>query len=105
MYRFFALATLLAFSIPAALADGVNGNAILGGAVGGGAGAAVGSMAGGREGAIVGSALGAAAGTAIATRPRSNVIYVTEEYRHDNGLHRGWYKNKHRHHQRHHYHD
>ncbi len=103
MYRAIALATLLTVSTPSALADGLNGDAVLDGAVGGGAGAAVGSMAGGRDGAIIGSALGAAAGTAIATRHQPRVVYVADEHHHDNGLHRGWYKHKHR--NRHHSHD
>ncbi len=80
---------------------GIDSNAVLGGALGGGAGAAVGSAVGGRNGAIVGGALGAATGVAIAT-PRQRVSYGYREAdwddheHHDNGWHRG---------HRHHHHD
>lgn len=43
----------------------VDGGAVLGGAIGGGAGAAVGSAVGGKNGAIVGGAIGGATGAAI----------------------------------------
>jgi outer membrane lipoprotein SlyB len=53
----------------------VDGKAVVGGAIGGGAGAAVGSAIGGREGAIVGGAVGGAAGAAIATsKPKETVV-------------------------------
>lgn len=98
MYRTFALSLLLTLATAPSWAHGLDGNTVVGGALGGGVGAAVGSMAGGRNGAIVGSALGAAAGTAIATREQAQVIYVDDDYRHDRGLHRGWYKHRHNHH-------
>lgn len=95
MYRTFALGFLLALATAPSWAHGVDGSAVVGGAMGGGVGAAVGSMAGGRDGAIVGSALGAAAGTAIATREQPYAVYVEEHRHHDNGLHRGWYRHHH----------
>lgn len=96
------LFALAAFSAPALAVDG---KAVLGGALGGGAGAAVGSSIGGRDGAIIGGALGGAAGAAIATSGSKETRVVTKEVivekevvhvnsRHDNGLHRGHYKNK-----------
>jgi outer membrane lipoprotein SlyB len=68
-------------------AEGIDTDAVIGGAVGGGLGAAAGSYFGGREGAIAGSAIGAASGTAIATQSDSDgsandtgeVVYVTKE--------------------------
>lgn len=100
-----ALSMLLAIATPAS-ADGfhqVNGSAVLGGAIGGGAGAAVGSAIGGRNGAIVGSAVGAAAGVAIAT-PQPRVVVHAWEHDHDAGWHRHS-KHKHYQHHRHHYDD
>lgn len=77
---------------------GVDGEAVLGGALGGGAGAAVGSAIGGRNGAIIGGAVGGAAGVAVATSDRRReVVVVHEDERHDNGRHLGQYKNKHKH--------
>ncbi|MCX5875299.1 MAG: hypothetical protein NT087_03175 [Deltaproteobacteria bacterium] len=82
-----------------ALAAGVNGDAVIGGALGGAAGAAVGSAIGGRDGAMIGAGLGGVAGVAVATsdnnaraRGRGNVGYAQ-----DNGRHRG----HHKHHRRH----
>jgi hypothetical protein len=97
---FIALAALAA----PAFAGGVDGSAVIGGALGGGTGAAVGSALGGRDGAIIGGAIGGAAGAAIATSGtkktatkevvvEKEVVYVPT--RHDNGLHRGHYKHKH----------
>jgi len=100
----FALSTL----VSPALAGGIDGNAVIGGALGGGAGAAVGSAVGGRDGAIIGGAIGGAAGAAIATSGSKETKVVTKEVvvekevyvrdRHDNGLHRGHHKGKHGHH-------
>jgi hypothetical protein len=59
---------LLAMAAGAQAGD-IDGRAVVGGAVGGGAGAAVGSAVGGREGAVIGAGVGAAAGAAIATQP------------------------------------
>lgn len=92
------------FSIPAFAADG---KAVLGGAIGGGTGAAIGSSIGGRDGAIIGGAIGGAAGAAIATSGSRESRVVTREVvvekevvhvhsRHDNGLHRGHHKHKHK---------
>lgn len=97
------LAALAAFATPALAVDG---SAVLGGAIGGGAGAAVGSAIGGRDGAIIGGAIGGAAGAAIGSSGSTETKVVTKEVivekevvyvrdRHDNGLHRGHYKNKH----------
>jgi len=96
---------LFAFAAFSAPALAVDGKAVLGGALGGGAGAAVGSSIGGRDGAIIGGALGGAAGAAIATSGSKETRVVTKEVvvekevvyvndRHDNGRHRGHYKNK-----------
>lgn len=98
---------LFALAALAAPAFAVDGNAVIGGAIGGGTGAAVGSAIGGRDGAIIGGALGGAAGAAIATSGSKETKVVTKEVivekevvyvqgRHDNGLHRGHYKNKHK---------
>jgi len=76
----------------------IDTNAVLGGALGGGAGAAVGSAVGGRNGAILGSAVGAAAGVAIATPHRPYLVReYDDDYRHDNGWHRGHHKHGHHH--------
>lgn len=88
------LAGGLYFPAATAFADGfqqIDTNAILGGAIGGGAGAAVGSAVGGRNGAIVGSAIGAAGGVAIATPQRREVRGYYDDYdeRGDRGWHRG----------------
>ena len=84
----------------AATAQAVDGDAVIGGALGGATGAMVGSAMGGREGAIIGGAIGGAAGTAVATSERKREVVVVKDghYRHDNGLHLGHYKQKHRHH-------
>lgn len=94
--------------IGSASAGGIDTNAVIGGAIGGGTGAAVGSAVGGRNGAIVGSAIGAAAGVAIATPKRSKrTVYrervVRREYdddryeerhhHHPHGRARGWHRN------------
>jgi outer membrane lipoprotein SlyB len=102
------LVLLAGISLPAAA--GVDTDAVVGGALGGAAGAAVGSAVGGRDAAIVGGGIGGALGTAIATkdkkevrvqnevRVQKEVVYVREgDGRHDNGLHRGHYKKKHKH--------
>ncbi|HSO06964.1 MAG TPA: hypothetical protein VLW45_06975 [Pelomicrobium sp.] len=98
-HQLIALATLTALSFPVFAGD-IDGGAVLGGAIGGGAGAAVGSAIGGKEGAIIGGAIGGGAGAAIgssATKEKTvvkeKVIYVEKDH-HDNGLHRGHYKNK-----------
>jgi outer membrane lipoprotein SlyB len=84
-------------------AQGVNGDAVIGGALGGAAGAAIGSAVGGRDGAIIGGAVGGATGTALMTSGRREpsvrreVVYVDDHDHRDNGLHRGHYKQKHRH--------
>lgn len=106
-----ALAALLTAVSTTAMADhgyyrGIDGNAVIGGAIGGGAGAAVGSMIGGRDGAIIGGALGGATGAAIGSRPvyRTDYHYRGGHY-HTYG-HPGWgnYKYKHHKHHKHHHH-
>ena len=68
-----------------AFAGGIDGQAVLGGAIGGGAGAALGSVVGGRDGAIIGAGVGGAAGAALATErrqapaPRPEVRVVERE--------------------------
>lgn len=99
------LLALAALAAPA-FAGGIDGNAVLGGALGGGAGAAVGSAIGGRDGAIIGGAIGGATGAAIGSkRSKQTVVerevvyehdYDHHDYdRHDNGLHRGHHKGNH----------
>jgi hypothetical protein len=95
------LFALTAIAAPA-FAGGVDGNAVIGGAIGGGTGAAVGSAIGGRDGAIIGGAIGGAAGAAIATSGTKKVVVekevvIHEVDHHDNGLHRGHRKHKHGH--------
>lgn len=94
------LFALTVLAVPA-FAGGIDGSAVLGGALGGGTGAAVGSAIGGRNGAILGGAIGGATGAAIATRGSKKVVVEREvEYEpehHDNGLHRGEYKHRHGH--------
>ncbi len=91
------LLILAALAVPASAVDG---GAVLGGAIGGGVGAGVGSAVGGTEGAIIGGAIGGAAGAAIGDSDKTKKTVVEKEVvyvkgRHDNGLHRGHYKNKH----------
>lgn len=90
-------------AVSATTAKALDSDAILGGALGGGAGAAIGSAVGGRDGAIIGGAVGGAAGTAIATsdRRREVVRVRDDDYRHDNGLHRGHHKHRNKHGHRH----
>lgn len=96
-----------------AYADNPQLGTILGGGIGGAAGAAIGSNVDGRNGAIIGGAIGGAAGAAVGSsvdqgryRDRHYVptSYPAGSYRenrndwHDNGRHRGQYKQKHRRH-------
>lgn len=97
-----SLAVMACVSYPVH-AHGVNGDAVIGGALGGAAGAAIGSAMGGRDGAIIGGALGGATGTALMTSNRREpsvrreaVYYDDRDYQ-DNGQHRGHYKQQHRH--------
>lgn len=96
------LLALIASSALAVPAFAVDTDAVLGGALGGAAGAAVGSAVGGRDGAIIGAGIGGAAGAAVTTSGREKTVVkrkvvYEDDYRHDNGLHRGHYKHKHRH--------
>jgi hypothetical protein len=97
--RTMLLAALLGGVANDAFANEISSDAVLGGAIGGGAGAAVGSAVGGRNGAIIGGALGAATGVAIAAPgERQTASNHDHEYRHqhhDKGYHRGHYKHRH----------
>ncbi len=106
IHKHLLLLAALAAPFPALAVDG---SAVIGGAIGGGAGAAVGSAIGGRDGAIIGGAIGGAAGAAIGssgvkeTKVITRQVVVEKEVvyvptRHDNGLHRGHSKHKHGHH-------
>lgn len=76
------------------LAEGVDGKAVLGGAIGGAAGAAVGSAVGGKTGAIVGAGVGGAAGAAIATSDNEKPVKKKVVVVHDNGRHLGQKKHR-----------
>ncbi len=69
---------LLAGWAALAQAGDIDGHAVLGAAIGGGAGAAIGSAVGGRNGAIVGGGIGGATGAAIAARPSQPVVRERE---------------------------
>lgn len=93
------LASVLFVATQGAQADGrIDTNAILGGAIGGGAGAAVGSAVGGRNGAMVGSAVGAVAGVAIATPSQGHREHDYWDDEHDRGHHYGHRRHHHGHH-------
>jgi outer membrane lipoprotein SlyB len=99
--KFGALALLAVLTTPS-WAGRIDGDAVVGGALGGAAGAAIGSAVGGRDGAIIGGGVGGAAGAALMANDRTQtrvvrqreVVYVDDH--HDNGRHRGHYKNKHK---------
>jgi hypothetical protein len=110
-------ALLMGLSVPA-LADQdsrwnqIDGEAVLGGGLGGAAGAALGSMFGGRDAAMLGSAIGAAAGVYVLgdrdepyydhgrQRVNHHHYYHGRNHRDDDGWNRGHYKQA-RHHYRH----
>jgi outer membrane lipoprotein SlyB len=110
---YLVVATLISIPTLPALADGADGSAVLGSAIGSAAGAAIGSAVGGREGAIIGGAVGGATGAAVGTSGRRQTeivrvpverpVIVHEYDHHDNGLHLGHYKHKRKH--KHKYHD
>lgn len=114
MKKFFNLGGLALAAILAApvQASGIDGDAVVGGALGGAAGAAVGSAIGGRDGAIIGGALGGATGTAVMTNHRRErvvvkkereVVYVRDDHEHhDRGRHLGHHKHKHKKHRHEH---
>ena len=98
----FVLILGLGLSVPA-LADKIDGGAVIGGAIGGATGAAVGSAVGGKEGAIIGGAIGGGTGAAIGSKSgdtkekvvvKKTVVIVDD---HDNGKKLGHHKNKHKH--------
>ena len=88
----------------------VDSGAVVGGAVGGAAGAAVGDNMGGQNGAILGAAIGGATGAAIGSKPSAPTVKPApvqtvasreaesddDRQRHDNGLHLGQQKKKHK---------
>ena len=102
----------LGVALPAS-AGNIDGGAVVGGAVGGGAGAAVGSAVGGRDGAIIGGAIGGATGAAIGSSAKKQpaekvvvkervvkeVVYVEGDQDgppgHGHGKKKGWKKHKH----------
>lgn len=93
-YRVCLALTLLTLS---ASVYAVDGGAVIGGALGGGIGAAIGSNIGGQNGAIVGGAIGGATGAALGSDGNQQAIKTsTRPERHDNGLHLGQNKNKHK---------
>jgi uncharacterized protein YcfJ len=107
MKKSLAIALFLSVSVNAYAVDS---GAVVGGAVGGAAGAAIGHNMGGRDGAIIGAAIGGATGAAIGSRdsapaakpaPVQTVASRAAESdddhrRHDNGLHLGQQKKKHK---------
>lgn len=66
-----------------AQASGWDGDAAVGGALGGATGAVIGSAIGGRDAAIIGGLLGGATGVAIATRDNGYRRVETVHYRSD----------------------
>jgi hypothetical protein len=91
------MALVISVSTWAMPAAAIDGDAVIGGALGGAAGAAVGSAVGGRNGAIVGAGVGGAAGAAVATSGRKEHRYTDDDH-HDHGKHKGHHKHKHKHH-------
>jgi uncharacterized protein YcfJ len=78
----FALIGVLTLAMAAqAQASGWNGDAAVGGAIGGATGAVIGSAIGGRDAAIIGGLLGGATGVAIATRDNGYRRVETVHYR------------------------
>lgn len=73
-------------------AGSIDGNAVIGGALGGATGAAVGSAVGGKNGAIIGAGIGGATGAALMASESKDKH--DDHYHHDNGLHRGHDKQK-----------
>lgn len=103
----FLVGLLASTGLAQAYGGGIDGNAVLGGGLGGAAGAAVGSAMGGRDGAMIGGALGAVTGVYVASgparyEPAPRYYYERRGYvdRDDRGWHRGW-----RHHHREHWDD
>lgn len=102
-----AIALLLSISVNAYAVDS---GAVIGGAVGGAAGAAVGYEMGGKKGAIIGGAVGGATGAAVGSsdtrvaagktghgeKEHSHKREGCGDPDHDNGLHLGHCKNKHK---------
>lgn len=107
MKKSLAIALFLSVSVNAYAVDS---GAVVGGAVGGAAGAAIGHNLGGRDGAILGAAIGGATGAAVGSRDSApaakpapvqtvssyNVESDDDRRRHDNGLHLGQQKKKHK---------
>lgn len=107
MKKSLAIALFLSASVNAYAVDS---GAVLGGAVGGAAGAAIGHNMGGRDGAIIGAAIGGATGAAVGSSNSAPAVKQAqvqtvssrnaedddEHRRHDNGLHLGQKKDKHK---------
>ncbi|MDD5384423.1 MAG: hypothetical protein PHG89_06045 [Gallionella sp.] len=107
MKKSLAIALFLSASVNAYAVDG---GAVVGGAVGGAAGAAIGHNMGGKDGAILGAAIGGATGAAVGSRDSAPVAQPVpvqtvssrnmknddDRQRHDNGLHLGQQKKKHK---------
>lgn len=98
MKKISLILTALALTLSA---GSVDTNAVLGSMVGAGVGSAVGSATGGKTGAIIGGGAGGAIGAAIGSnqtqKESTKVVYVDSDdhHHHDNGKHKGHYKNKH----------
>lgn len=75
------IAALTLAMVTQAQASGWNGDAAVGGALGGATGAVIGSAIGGRDAAIIGGLLGGATGVAIATRDSDYRRVETVHYR------------------------
>jgi hypothetical protein len=81
----------------------IDGSAVLGSALGAAAGSAIGSAVGGKDGAV-GAAVGSdkessrTGGTRVVVQ--ENIVIEGNE-RHDNGKHKGQYKNKNKHKHKH----
>jgi uncharacterized protein YcfJ len=81
MKKIVLIATLTLALASQAQANGWDGDAAVGGALGGATGAVIGSAIGGRDAAIIGGLLGGATGVAIATRDNSYRRVETVHYR------------------------
>lgn len=107
-YKMILSTIIVCFITMNANAGEIDGSAVLGSAIGAATGSALGSATGGKNGAILGGglggALGAAVGSSQSTKSTPQKIIVRErssdynDYNehHDNGKHKGQYKNKHK---------
>jgi|GEM_PF-2211852 len=111
--KFIRLAVVALVTTSIIYAGDINGNVVVGGAIGAAAGSAVGSAIGGKDGAIIGAGAGGIIGAAIASdeKPKRNTrtrviqretILIRDRSRdhnvhYDQGRHLGHYKKKHKH--------